>query len=178
MTDGWRQSSRVEGEGNNVFQAGKDVRVRHIGDRTNKFSFKGLGMPVLVAAVVAGGGFGAYKIVQGAGANPSDAVGTWSSAPSGSAADLPATLTVGPDGAFDLRMKVVFNLGQFGDQGLPEMEVNCSGVVEGDGERLLFTTTSGPCGEVPARVKGDRLTLDVSSDQGKQTMTLVKTMTG
>lgn len=179
MTNGWQQSSQVEGDGNNVFQAGNDLRVRHIGNKTTRFSFRGLGLPVLVVAAVAGGGFGAYKIATGTAASASDAVGTWQSAPAGGTADMPATLTVTPDGAFALEVKIVFDLGGgFSDQGMPPVQLNCGGVVEPDGGQLLFTSTSGLCGEMPAKVKDDRLPLDLSSDQGKQTLTLVKTMTG
>ncbi|GGP79914.1 hypothetical protein [Saccharothrix coeruleofusca] len=182
MTQDWNQWSNVQGDGNNVFQGKRDVRVKHIGAKTNKFSFKGLGLPVLVVAVVAGGGFGAYQIATGGTsgtANAAEAVGTWRLERSGSVGDMPSVLTVDQGGAFDLKMTVEWNFPNFGGDRMPQPQLpsmgwHCAGTTAAEGDHLLFSTTSGPCGAMPGRVVGNRIDLDFTSDQGKQTLSLIR----
>ncbi|MBW4719434.1 hypothetical protein [Saccharothrix obliqua] len=177
-----RQSSHVEGDRNHVFQGGRDVRVRHAGDKHRHFSFRGVGLGVLAAALLGGGGVAAYRVVAEPPAGPpparvADAVGTWELAPSGSVADLPSKLVVGADGAFRLDIAVVFDLPN-AHGGLPPMELHCTGEVEVADGRLAFQTTAGPCGGMGASVTGRRLDLDLSSGADKQVLSLVKTMDG
>jgi hypothetical protein len=186
MTQGNSQWSKVDGTGNHVLQSGGDAKVRHLGDKNtkNSFSFKGLGLAVLGFAVVGGGGVATYAVVAGNSVPLSEAVGTWElKASPGSVADMPATLTVSPDGAFDLRMKIRFNLnfpdmGGVQQPGIPQMELNCAGTVTPTSGRLAFTTTAGTCGPIKAEVHDQRIDLFVDTDHGEQVTSMVKTMGG
>ncbi|WP_433266819.1 hypothetical protein ACQPZF_41895 [Actinosynnema sp. CS-041913] len=187
MTQGNQQWSHVEGDHNRVFQAERDVRVRHVGDkhRTNKFSFKGLGLAVLGVALFGGGGAVVYNSVTAdtakGGASVAEAVGTWELKPSGSVGDTPSLLTVGADGAFDLRITIEWNFpnmggGDFPANQPPSMTLNCAGAASENGDHLLFNTTAGPCGAMEAKVHQQRidLTFDSGQGQGRQTMSLTR----
>ncbi|MEV0676944.1 hypothetical protein AB0I60_10495 [Actinosynnema sp. NPDC050436] len=174
------QSSRIDGEHNSTYQSGRDVRV-HNGDRNRHFSLRGLGLAVLAAGTLGVGGVTVYHtVVAGSGPSPaaapqiSDAVGHWVRAASGSVGDMPSTLDVAADGTFALDITVVWNLGAAEGLEVPSMALACRGEVTPQGDRLVFSTTAGPCGAMGAKVLGTRIDLTVDPGQGEQVLSLTR----
>jgi hypothetical protein len=157
-----------------VQQGNRNKSVRK--NTRNTFNLKGAGGIVLAVAVLGGGGVAGWQALKQA--NVSDAVGTWEQkAATGNTVDLASTLVVGSDRTFRLTMKPQFQFPDVGggDVQMPKMDVSCGGVVEASGDHLVLSTTSGPCGTLTAKVSGQRIDLTVSSGNGDQTLSLLKT---
>jgi hypothetical protein len=167
-------SGGTYGDNANIQLGNRNKNIRK--NTRNTFNLRGVGGIILAVAVIGGGGFAGYQVLKPT-ANAADAVGTWEQkAAAGNTVDLASKLVVAPGGSFQLTMRPQVQFPDVGgDVQVPQMDIACGGTVEAGGDHLVLSTTSGPCGAMTAKVNGQRIDVTVSSNNGDQTLSLLKT---